>query len=222
MRKLVIAAALLSTAVATPALARDGAPYLGIDAGLVRPNNLNLRFSNSATSISDAVVLKHKWGYDVDAVFGYDFGRFRVEGEASYKRTRIKDAVIQDTALHAVGAPGIGIADFNSNGHGGVFSGMLNGLVDIGPQDSFNISLGGGVGEAWANYRAGLTPTNPFNFADRDNALAWQILAEVHVPITTNLDAGIKYRHFETSKLKFGSFCDTGCGADRQRSACLR
>ena len=53
MRKLVIAAALLSTAVATPALARDGAPYLGIDAGLVRPNNLNLRFSNSATSISD-------------------------------------------------------------------------------------------------------------------------------------------------------------------------
>lgn len=60
MRKLVIAAALLSTAVATPALARDGAPYLGIDAGLVRPNNLNLRFSNSATSISDAVVLKHK------------------------------------------------------------------------------------------------------------------------------------------------------------------
>jgi OmpA-OmpF porin, OOP family len=81
MRKLVIAAALVSAAVATPAVARDGAPYVGIDAGVLRPDNLDLRFVNSAVSINNGMILRHKWGYDLDALFGYDFGMFRVEGE---------------------------------------------------------------------------------------------------------------------------------------------
>jgi hypothetical protein len=98
MRKLVAAAALLSTAIATPALARDGSPYVGIDAGVIRPNSLNLRFTNSATAIDNALRLKHKWGYDADAVFGYDFGMFRLEGEVGYKRARVKNVNIKPAA----------------------------------------------------------------------------------------------------------------------------
>jgi hypothetical protein len=80
MRKLVAAAALLSTAIAAPAVARDGAPYVGVDAGVVRPDNLKLRLETATASIDNAETLRHKWGYDVDAVFGWDFGRFRLEG----------------------------------------------------------------------------------------------------------------------------------------------
>src|SRR5947209_18221139 len=41
MRKLMIAAALVSTAMATPAMARDGAPYVGLDVGVLRPSPLS-------------------------------------------------------------------------------------------------------------------------------------------------------------------------------------
>jgi hypothetical protein len=54
MRKLMIAAAFLSTATATPALARDGSVYVGLDAGLIRAQSLNLRFTNSAVSIPES------------------------------------------------------------------------------------------------------------------------------------------------------------------------
>ena len=160
-----------------------------------------------------SIFLRHKWGYDVDAVFGYDFGMFRVEGEFAYKRAQVKNVLVQDTVLHAVLAPGIGVADFNSDGNSNVLSGMINGLIDLGPQDAFNLSVGAGVGEARARYRAGLVPppNTVLNFTGRDNALAWQALAEVRVPIATNIDVGVKYRHFETGKLKFGTFCQTTC-----------
>jgi OOP family OmpA-OmpF porin len=70
MRKLMLAATLLSTAVATPAMARDGSAYVGIDAGIAKAQTLDLRFSNSAITVSNGERLKHKWGYDVDGVAG--------------------------------------------------------------------------------------------------------------------------------------------------------
>ena len=38
MRKLIIAATVM-TAIASPALARDGAPYVGIEGGVLFPRN---------------------------------------------------------------------------------------------------------------------------------------------------------------------------------------
>ena len=102
MRKLMIAAALVSTAMATPALARDGSAYVGIDAGVMKPGRLNLRFNNATLSVGDGERLKHKWGYDVDGVFGYDFGMFRLEGEVAYKHAKLKSATLDPAALATV------------------------------------------------------------------------------------------------------------------------
>ena len=212
MRKLVIAAALLSTAVATPAFARDGAPYVGIDAGLVRPDKLKLDFVNSRTSVGDGIVLRHKWGIDADAIFGYDFGLFRVEGELGYKHAKTKDAHLDAAALAEVLQPSAGSGfQFDSNGHTNVWSGMLNALIDVGPQDGINASLGAGAGIARAKVDANLNPSNALNFSGEDRAFAWQALAELRVPVSTNFEAGIKYRHFETTRLNFGAFCETTC-----------
>jgi hypothetical protein len=101
MRKLMIVAALVSTAIATPALARDGAPYVGIDAGLLRPSSLHLRLTTSTTAFEDAITIKHKLGIDGDAVFGYDFGMFRVEGELGYKYSKLNSGLISRAALNA-------------------------------------------------------------------------------------------------------------------------
>src|SRR5258708_31642422 len=92
VRKLMIAAALVSTALATPAVARDGSAYVGIDAGVVKPSSLDLRFTNSAVSVDNGERLRHKWGYDVDAVFGSDFVMFLLQGGVGYKHASLKSA----------------------------------------------------------------------------------------------------------------------------------
>jgi opacity protein-like surface antigen len=211
MRKFVIAAALVSVALGTPALARDGSPYVGADAGLLKPERLDLRFiSAGGASVSDALRLRHKAGYDVDGVFGYDFGMWRLEGELGYKHARLKDAVAERDALAAILAPNAPV-NYVATGRGNVVSGLINLLVDLGRDDGFNGSLGVGFGYANARYRAGLVPSNTLNFTSSDSALAWQGIAEVRYPVTSNIDVGVKYRLFRTERLKFGQFCETTC-----------
>lgn len=40
---------------------------------------------------------------------------------------------------------------------------------------------------------------------------AWQALAEIRAPVSTNIDVGLKARHFDTTRLNFGPFCETTC-----------
>lgn len=210
MRKLMIAAALTSTAVAAPAVARDGSGYVGLDAGLVRAASLNLRFTNSAITVPNGERLKHKWGYDFDGVAGYDFGMFRLEGELGYKHSPTKSVALAPPALAAVFQPPVAF-DLGANGHGNILSGMVNALLDFGPGDGVNASIGAGIGGARARYRAGFTPSNALNFSGSASALAYQAVAELRAPVGGNVDLGIKGRYFETSRLRFGPFCQTTC-----------
>ena len=94
MRKLFIAGALVSTALASPALARDGAPYVGIDAGVLVPDDLKLDFNNGTTRVNDGVVIKHKLGYDVDGVFGSEPGFLR--GSAGQWAEQLAELVVNE------------------------------------------------------------------------------------------------------------------------------
>src|SRR5690606_13993740 len=85
MRKLALAAALATSALATPALARDNSWYVGVDAGVLLVEDQDIRF-NPGVTVPD--VDYHK-GYDFDANIGYDFGSFRLEAEAAYKRAKV-------------------------------------------------------------------------------------------------------------------------------------
>ena len=81
MRKLALAMALASTAIATPALARDDAWYVGVEGGVMIVEDLDLDIGTTA----NAATVDHDYGYDFDAVIGYDFGGFRAEAEVGYK-----------------------------------------------------------------------------------------------------------------------------------------
>src|SRR5689334_1879771 len=90
MRRLGIAIALATTALATPAAARDGAMYIGVEGGPMIIENLDYRlvvngFDRQMISINPST------GFDVDAIAGYDFGMFRAEGEVAYKRASIDE-----------------------------------------------------------------------------------------------------------------------------------
>src|SRR3569623_2639746 len=211
MRKFVMVAAIASTRLATAANARDGSPYIGIDAGLIKPQSTPLRFSNDVDSISNGLRIFHKLGFDGDAVFGYDFGMVRLEGEASYKRTSAKSALINITAAEAVGNANL-TGRVATRGHNTVGSGMINALLDVG--GSFITgSFGAGVGYARVRYNLKMDPSSALAFRDDDAAFAYQLLAEVRAPVSSHVDFGLKYRYFMTDRLDFGPFCQTSCGS---------
>jgi len=93
MRKLAIGLALASSALATPALARDHSFYAGIEGGvmLVEDAGVDLRDSTGTTAVKDFAILDFKPGWDVDLVGGYDFGMLRLEGEIGYKHASLDE-----------------------------------------------------------------------------------------------------------------------------------
>jgi OOP family OmpA-OmpF porin len=94
MRKLAIVVALSSTVLATPALARDGAWYVGGDFGAMILEDVGFEFGLSPTVPSQEnaqVVVDHDYGYDGALFVGYDLGTFRIEAEVAYKRARVDD-----------------------------------------------------------------------------------------------------------------------------------
>src|SRR4051794_24547692 len=126
MRKYLLAAA-AAVAIASPAAARDGSGYVGIEGGVLFPQSQNLDgavdfTTNTLTRVdlaSDNVAnVKFKTGYDVDIIGGYDFGLFRLEGELGYKRAKIKSFNIDDPFVTAIntGSGNVFVdGDFNIN-----------------------------------------------------------------------------------------------------------
>ena len=186
-------AAVAAVAIASPALARDGAPYVGIEGGLLIVEDVDADVTATrgalSTFIVDAYKVDFKPGYDVDAIAGYDFGKFRLEGELAYKRAKIDDVRLS-TALGAnIGATD---ANFSYANRVSVASLMVNGLVDFGDDDGWAGYVGGGVGRARVRLAG-----------DNDSAFAYQGIAGVRKAITPNIDLGLKYRYFRTASLRF-------------------
>ncbi|GAA4012520.1 hypothetical protein GCM10022280_08020 [Sphingomonas swuensis] len=158
------------------------------------------------TAINGNTRTKFKRGYDVDAVAGYDFGGFRLEGELGYKRSRIKSFEADSafttgvaTGLNPTGTTGttfvfpVDNSDaFDLSNRVSVLSGMVNALLDLGGNGGPGFYAGGGIGRARVKM-----------FGDRDNAWAYQGIAGVRFPVSDNVDIGLKYRYFRTGRLDF-------------------
>ena len=76
MRKYVLGVALATTALASPAFARDNSWYLEGDAGVAIPNNQDVSVGGQHLA-----TISSQLGYDLGAIVGYDFGLLRLEGE---------------------------------------------------------------------------------------------------------------------------------------------
>ena len=186
MRKLVIGMALASSALATPALARDDSWYIEGDAGGMLVEDMH-----NLTGVGTGT-LNTRTGYDVGGIIGYDFGGFRLEAETSYRRAS-NDGF------------GVGATTFNRSG--GTLSGnvsalsfMLNGLLDFGSDDGLQGFVGGGAGVGRVKVLADATGTG-FDINDSDTGFAWQALAGIRYPITDHVDVGLKYRLYNQDKV---------------------
>ncbi|WP_037467932.1 outer membrane protein, partial [Sphingobium herbicidovorans] len=194
MRKLALAAALATTVLATPALARDNSWYIGIHSGVVLVEDQDITFTpgfdpntGAPTASSTLEDVDYHKGWDGDAVIGYDFGGFRLEAEAGYKRAKV---------------------DLDKSGFGGsasALSFMLNGLLDFGSDDGLQGFVGGGVGVSRAKLANDLVN-------DSDTGFAWQALAGVRYPLTNNLDVSLKYRFFNQDDINLVPAYTTAVG----------
>ena len=102
MRNYLLAATAAIAVVSSPAMARDGSVYVGIEGGVLFPkdNDADVFADFTTTQVpgspaasapadttyGDMFGIDYKRGVDVDAIIGYDFGMFRLEGELGYKR----------------------------------------------------------------------------------------------------------------------------------------
>jgi opacity protein-like surface antigen len=199
MRRLLLATA-AAVVIATPAAAKDNSGYIGLEGGILFPQKQDIDASIDFTdplvtdvTFDDVARIKYKKGYDVDLIGGYDFGMFRVEGELGYKRAKTKSLQINDAFLTGINTPsGNSFTSFDLNGRTSVLSGMVNALLDFGDDTSFSGSVGGGFGRARVK-----------ELGDSDSAWAWQLIAGARMPVSSNIDVGLKYRYFRTGKLNF-------------------
>lgn len=194
MRKLVVGMALATSALATPALARDGQWYVEVGGGVMLVEDVDFDVNGT----SDISVDMDK-GYDFGGVVGYDFGPFRLEAEASYRKADIDELTSSTGGIPAGNVTPTGT--LAANGSFDALSFMLNGLLDFGPDDGLQGFVGGGVGVARTGFDATVRESSPGAFDDSDTGFAWQILAGVRAPLTDSIDVGLRYRLFNAESV---------------------
>ncbi len=205
MRKLVVVLALASTALATPALARDDSWYVGVEGGAMIVEDIDFDITTVAgVRTANAATVDHDYGYDVDGVIGYDFGMFRAEAEVGYKSANIegyRSSVTTPTVGSVGGVTQAGNFDF-AGGKTTALSFMVNALLDFGDDDGIQGFVGGGAGVARVKADSYALNTRGAFIDDSDTVFAWQALAGVRAPITDNIDATLKYRFFNADDVR--------------------
>ncbi|AKM08130.1 flagellar motor protein MotB [Pelagerythrobacter marensis] len=170
-----------STALASPALARDGQWYIEGQGGPMIVEDLDFDIVDGDGEVVDTVNADTKTGYDFGGVVGYDFGAFRLEADGSYRRAAI-DQLVADGE------------QFDAGGSASALAFMLNGLFDFGDDDGLQGFVGGGAGVARTSVDAMVG--GPDLIDDSDTGFAWQALAGVRAPLTDAIDVGLRYRFF--------------------------
>jgi opacity protein-like surface antigen len=196
MRKLLLVAIAVSAAT-TPALARDGVGYIGIDGGFMKVEDIDFDFEDDDSSVDNLFGVDVKTGFDVALVGGHDFGLVRVEGEVGYKRASLDEVRVDQSVVPA--------SSLEADGRTRVLSGMVNLLLDFGNDNALSGFVGGGAGIARVKVRGDLSGTgtggvavSDLGFSGSDRGLAWQGVAGVRTALTDNIDLGLKYRFFNT------------------------
>tara|TARA_R110002012_G_scaffold134368_2_gene287619 strand:- start:591 stop:1646 length:1056 start_codon:yes stop_codon:yes gene_type:complete len=190
--------AMASTALASPALAKDDSWYIGAEFGSMLVEDADFDINDTA----EAHEVSHDFGFDGGGYVGYDFGGFRLEAEVSYRQANV-DGITVGTPGLTYGPGSVAPAGFyDVSGDVNALSFMLNGLLDFGPDDGLQGYVGGGVGVARTSYEVTPYSNLASSIDDSDSGLAWQVLAGVRAPLTDNVDVGLRYRYFNAESVE--------------------
>ena len=171
----------------TPAVARDGQGYIGVEGGVLFPDDIDIDVETVlGADIDDAYEIGLENGFDVDLIGGYDFGMVRGEAELGYKR-----ASVDESAASSRKAPTALMVTGSVN----VLSIMGNVLFDIGV--TYGFSGYGGAGIGYARVRVNDVESAFDQIDGKESGLAWQLVPGARYAVSDNIDLSLKYRYFQ-------------------------
>lgn len=129
-------------------------------------------------------------GLALGAALGYDFNRFRVEGEISYQKTDI-DKVTMGISADASG-------DISS------LAFLINGYFDFVNDSAFTPYISAGLGYAQIDLNDfNVAGSGEPDYSQDDTVFAYQIGAGIGYAVSEKLTIDLKYRYFATEDPEF-------------------
>ena len=132
-------------------------------------------------------------GLALGAALGYDFSRFRVEGEISYQKNDVSK----------IGAQGV---SFDATGDSVVLSFLINGYYDFINGSAFTPYISAGLGFAQVEFNnldissVGFSGSN-----DEDTVFAYQVGIGVGYAVSEKVTIDVKYRYFGAKDSEYGT-----------------
>ncbi|MFO6447475.1 OmpA family protein [Erythrobacter sp. NE805] len=211
----ILMAGAAAIAIAAPAQA-DG-PYIGIEGGVSLKDQVKIAARPAESTGDDAFTRtatgRTKVGVDGDIILGYDFGPFRLEAEGGYKNNKYRGLAVFNNALLPTGTTVPSGTVVENERDLEIWSGMVNALFEIGPDDGFQIYGGGGAGYAKLKLPVEVTGVGTL-IDDSKSDFAWQLIGGVRLPVTRNLDLGVKYRYFNVDDFRLQATNGADVSAD--------
>ena len=130
-------------------------------------------------------------GFGITGALGYDFGKFRVEGEVGYRKNDYDK-------VGASGQPKV-----NAGGDVTEWNLMVNGYFDIKTETPFTPYIGGGIGAAFLDSSA-LNAGGITMGSDDDSGFAYQFIAGVAYSFAEVWMMQLEYRFFGTTDPSYG------------------
>lgn len=187
----------VSSVITCPAFAQNTGFYVAGELGAVISAESEQTYTpGTVAGSTGAISTDHDLGFGGGALAGYDFGAFRVEAEAAYLTAGIDK-------LTSNFATGGGLATGSQDSDGDIRAQILmaNAMADfVGLQD-FSFFAGGGIGVAKLKVSEMTAANGAFVVLDDEDSdwrSAWQLFAGVRKPLTSNIDAHLRYRYLNT------------------------
>ncbi len=182
-----------SMVIASPALAREGQAYVGINAGVSLEDQVDIDAANTNPQ-QNAAFADTEIGLDADIVVGYDFGPIRLEAEGGYKRAGYEGLTVLIPAI-VPGSPVPAGTVVQNEEDLSILSGMVNALVDLGRDDGPQVFAGGGFGIVNIDLPVEVAGVGTV-IDDDETDFAWQLIGGLRFPVNDKIDLGLKYRYF--------------------------
>jgi len=171
----------------TPFCSADGI-YVSGDLGFAMASDSDL--TDSAVP-GITVNTEFDSGLALGAALGYDFNRFRVEGEISYQKNDVDK----------IGAQGVSL---DATGDATALSFLINGYYDLKNRSAFTPYISAGLGFAQIEFNnidisgLGFSGSN-----DEDTVFAYQIGMGIGYAVTEKVTIDVKYRYFGTEDSEY-------------------
>ena len=193
---LIIFVILLTLFLAAPVYSAEGL-YVSGYFGFAMASNSDL---TDSTVPGVTVNTEFDTGLALGAALGYDFNKFRVEGEISYQKNDVNQIGLQ-------GVP------FNNNGEVVAFSFLINGYYDFINKSAFTPYISAGLGFAQVEFNdldisgLGFSGSN-----DEDTVFSYQVGIGLGYAVTEKITIDVRYRYigtedseYDTTKAEFAS-----------------